>query len=163
MAKKKTVSKKKNVAKKSAQRKPRSKTPAKKNATKKSAAKKSTAKKTGRGKQKLKQAMAQTSNDALQYAVGKHVEPDNGNCLEGDLTIYNAAQLKGTFLSIVNASDNVEIDLSEISEIDTAGFQLMVMAKRECERLGKSIQYVNPSDAVREMLATYHAESLIRT
>ncbi len=73
-----------------------------------------------------------------------------------DLTIYHAAALKQGLIDALHASDRLEIDLSGVSEIDTAGFQLLVLLKREARQLGKEAQIVAHSEAVREVLDFYN-------
>lgn len=67
--------------------------------------------------------------------------------IEGELTIYTAAELKERIGSLLE-KDVIEIDLSEVSEIDTAGLQLLLLAQRECVKREKKIVFDNPSEAV---------------
>lgn len=69
-----------------------------------------------------------------------------------DMTIYNAAIHKQQLLAALAASDDLDIDLSGVAEIDTAGFQLLVLIKREARRLGKNARIVAHSQAVREVV-----------
>lgn len=69
-----------------------------------------------------------------------------------DMTIYNAAAHKQTLVEGLNACDELELDLSAVSEIDTAGFQLLVLVKREAARLNKTARIVAHSPAVREVV-----------
>lgn len=73
-----------------------------------------------------------------------------------DLTIYNATALKQRLIDSLLAADRLEIDLSGVGEIDTAGFQLLVLVKREARRLDKEAQIVAHSEAVREVLDFYN-------
>jgi len=73
-----------------------------------------------------------------------------------DLTIYNATALKQRLIDALHATDRLEIDLSAVAEIDTAGFQLLVLVKREARRLDKEAQIVAHSEAVREVLDFYN-------
>ena len=72
--------------------------------------------------------------------------------LDANLTIYNAVELKQRLLDAVRAPKDLELDLSQVGEIDTAGFQLLVLAKRESQRLGHSLRIVAHSPAVREVI-----------
>ncbi len=50
---------------------------------------------------------------------------------EGDLTIYYVSQIKDElFADYEKLADKVALDLSAISEIDTAGVQLLLFAKK---------------------------------
>ena len=69
--------------------------------------------------------------------------------LEGELTIYVAAETKARLANAMLSADRLEIDLSGITEIDTAGLQLMLLAKRN---IGKDVVFVNHSPAVLRLL-----------
>lgn len=69
-----------------------------------------------------------------------------------DMTIYNALQQKAQLIDALRACDALELDLSGVAEIDTAGFQLLVLVKREARRLGKRAAIVAHSPAVREVV-----------
>ena len=72
--------------------------------------------------------------------------------LEGELTIYAAADLKQKLLAPLDDHAEVEVDLSGIGEVDTAGLQLLVLAKREAAARNKSLRLANHSPAVLEAL-----------
>lgn len=76
--------------------------------------------------------------------------------LEADLTIYNAVDTKRQLLDAVHANKTVELDLSQVGEMDTAGFQLLVLAKRECQKLDRTLRIVAHSPAVREVIDFYN-------
>lgn len=67
--------------------------------------------------------------------------------VEGELTIYTAAEMKEKIGALLNG-EPVEIDLSQVSEIDTAGLQLLLLAQREYAKQEKPIVFSNPSEAV---------------
>ncbi|QDF95528.1 anti-sigma B factor antagonist [Azoarcus sp. DD4] len=69
-----------------------------------------------------------------------------------DMTIYHAAAQKQQLVDALAATDDLEIDLSAVAEIDTAGFQLLILVKREASRLGKKARIVAHSQAVREVV-----------
>ena len=74
--------------------------------------------------------------------------------ISGEFTIYTAADLKPRLLhAVIDAeSEDVDIDLSEVSEIDSAGLQLMVMTKREALARGKNVRFVRHSDPVLDLV-----------
>ena len=72
--------------------------------------------------------------------------------LTGDLTIYRAFELKATLLDALAASDELELDLSQVNEIDTAGLQLLLLLKKEAQRAGKRAVIVAHSQAVRSLI-----------
>lgn len=70
--------------------------------------------------------------------------------LRGEMTIYNAAALKEKLAGVLDHPQRLEIDLSEVTEIDSAGIQLLMLARKECARRGRALTLGNPSDAVAE-------------
>ena len=76
--------------------------------------------------------------------------------LEADLTIYNAIDAKRQLLDAVRTLKTLELDLSRVGEMDTAGFQLLVLAKREAQRLDRTMRIVAHSPAVLEVIEFYN-------
>ncbi len=72
--------------------------------------------------------------------------------LTGGLNIYSAAGIKAQLLQAVAAASQVELDLLKVEELDTAGLQVLVLAKREAARCGHELRLVAHSDEVREAL-----------
>ena len=58
--------------------------------------------------------------------------------LSDDLTIYHALAQKALLLAALDGADELELDLAQVSEIDTAGLQLLILLKKEAQRAGKS-------------------------
>jgi anti-sigma B factor antagonist len=72
--------------------------------------------------------------------------------IEGELTIYTAADLKVKIVTAFAAEQPIEIDLSQVDEIDSAGLQLLILAKREAAAAGRALSLVKHSQAVVECL-----------
>lgn len=70
--------------------------------------------------------------------------------VRGEMTIYNASALKDKLVGILDDRRSLEIDLSEVTEIDSAGIQLLMLARKECERRGRVLSLRARSDAVTE-------------
>ena len=58
--------------------------------------------------------------------------------IEGELTIFTAAEQKTQLLSFLKPLTTLEINLANVNEIDTAGLQLLILIKREAAHTGKS-------------------------
>ena len=71
--------------------------------------------------------------------------------IEGELTIYRAAELKDTLLAAVEQNGSLEIDLSAVAEFDTAGVQLLMMAKRAAAARAHTVRLTGHSAAVLEV------------
>lgn len=79
--------------------------------------------------------------------------------LDGPMTIYNANEIKAQLMNGLHAAPIVELDLSHVNEMDTAGFQLLVMAKRESQRQGHTLRIIAHSPAVREVIDFYNMDA----
>ena len=72
--------------------------------------------------------------------------------IEEEMTIFTAAQQKLRLLSFLESGDVLEIDLAKVSELDTAGLQLLILVKREAVRRGKALNFILHSKAILEVL-----------
>lgn len=78
-------------------------------------------------------------------------ESGNGSCvlsLEGEMSIYDAHGLKAALMDALANCDVLDVNLADVTEIDTAGIQLLVLAKREAEARGKRLSLTGHSPAV---------------
>jgi anti-sigma B factor antagonist len=73
-------------------------------------------------------------------------------CIEGEMSIYRAEELKSLLLQSLIQYLEIEIDLSAVSEIDSSGLQIMVAAKKMASNESKTMRFVNHSPAVLDML-----------
>jgi anti-anti-sigma factor len=76
--------------------------------------------------------------------------------VDGDLTIYHAAEIKQHLIDGIHGSDVLELDLSHVGEMDTAGFQLLALAKRESIKSKHALRIVGHSPAVREVIEFFN-------
>jgi anti-sigma B factor antagonist len=87
--------------------------------------------------------------------------------LDGELGIYRAAELKPLLLqALAKAEAGLEIDLSAVTEFDTAGLQLLMLAKQQARALQRELRLVGHSPAVLEVfellnIAAYFGDPLI--
>lgn len=72
--------------------------------------------------------------------------------LTEDLTIYHAIELKQKLLGALENEGDLELNLSQVGEMDTAGLQLLILLKMEAQRTGKSVRIVAHSQAVRSVI-----------
>jgi anti-sigma B factor antagonist len=79
--------------------------------------------------------------------------------IAGELTIYNALELKDKLLAPLDQCARLEIDLAGVSEIDSAGVQLLVLAKNEAGARGVNLSLVGHSPAVLEVLELCNLEN----
>lgn len=74
--------------------------------------------------------------------------------LEGDLTIYEASLHKARLQAALEQADEggLEMDLSKVAEIDTAGLQILLLARRESLRLQQPLRITGANAAVRDVI-----------
>ena len=76
--------------------------------------------------------------------------------LTEDLTIYHALEQKPALLDALAATDELELDLAQVDEIDSAGLQLLILLKKEAQRAGKRLAIVTASQPVSELIGFCH-------
>lgn len=76
-----------------------------------------------------------------------------------DMTIYNAAVQKQMLLEALNDCEELDLDLSQVGEMDTAGFQILLLTKCEALRTHKVVRLMAHSKAVTELLDLYNMAS----
>ena len=78
------------------------------------------------------------------------------------MTIYNALPQKTQLLAelavVADVAENdvLELDLSQVAEMDTAGLQLLLLVKREASKAGKKVKLTAHSPAISEILEFTH-------
>ncbi len=78
-------------------------------------------------------------------------EEINGNAvfhMKGAMTVYEAVSLRDAFMESLDAFDVVILDLEKVTELDCAGIQLIVSAKKSAEKSKKTFTVSGFSDAV---------------
>lgn len=73
--------------------------------------------------------------------------------VDGEMTIYRASEVARTLFATLRAhGGDVSLDLSAVTEFDTAGLQIVLMARRMVEAGGHRLDVVQPSACVAEVL-----------
>ncbi|MDD5113946.1 MAG: STAS domain-containing protein [Methylobacter sp.] len=72
--------------------------------------------------------------------------------IEGELTIFTAADQKPQLLAFLESGDELEVNLAGVTEIDSAGLQLLILIKREAAHAGKTLRFVMHSKVVVDIL-----------
>lgn len=74
--------------------------------------------------------------------------------IEGEMTIYRAAELRGALLAALAEPGDVLLELDAVDELDTAGVQLLLAARRSAQAAGRTLRLFAPSAGVTQVLAT---------
>lgn len=81
--------------------------------------------------------------------------------IEDELSIYTAAEQKDELLQLLNDAKDMEIDLSMVTDMDSAGLQLLILLKQEAEQQGKQLRLLNHSQAVFEIIELLDVSALL--
>jgi anti-sigma B factor antagonist len=68
------------------------------------------------------------------------------------MTIFTAAEQKPKLLKFLKKGKQLEVNLANVTDIDTAGLQLLILMKREAARAGKTLSFIMHSKIVLETL-----------
>ncbi len=71
--------------------------------------------------------------------------------VDDEMTIYTAAEQKQELLEHFSDCNEIELDLSGVTEIDSAGLQLLLVMKSEAERLKHEVRFIKHSQPVIEI------------
>jgi anti-sigma B factor antagonist len=72
--------------------------------------------------------------------------------IDEDMTIYQAQAQKDQLLAALAETERLELDLSGVAEMDTAGLQLLLLVKREATQHGKELTISGHSPTVQQIL-----------
>lgn len=86
--------------------------------------------------------------------------------IEGELTIFSASEVAGaikeSMIEPLAMAKDIALDLSQVTEIDAAGLQILLMSKRAAERHGAKISFINCNAAVQELLALSNTQAFLQ-
>jgi anti-anti-sigma factor len=79
--------------------------------------------------------------------------------VDGEMTIYTAAELKQRMVEHLAGSESLELDLSRVTEMDSAGYQVLLMARNEAQRADIDLAISHHSESVFEVLELFGVQS----
>ena len=82
--------------------------------------------------------------------------------IEGEMTIYRAAEIKETLITSIAESAVIEFDLSRVTALDSAGVQLLMLAKRTAQTKHGDVRLVALSPAVLDVMQLLDLGSYFR-
>lgn len=72
--------------------------------------------------------------------------------VQGEMTVYTAAELAAQWRPWLADPQSWELDLLQVTEMDGAGLQLLLLARRELSAAGATLNLVALSPAVEQVL-----------
>jgi len=92
------------------------------------------------------------------------LEPRNGVLtLYGELTLRHAKQVHECLFGALQRTKALEVDLLNVTHLDGAGLQLLVVLHREALASGKSLRWLGFSLPVQEALELLQLSELLGT
>jgi anti-anti-sigma factor len=71
--------------------------------------------------------------------------------IEDEMTIYTALEQKNELSEYLKSDSELQINLGKVSEIDSAGLQILLFIKQEAARLNFQFSLIQHSQAVVEV------------
>ena len=86
--------------------------------------------------------------------------------IEGELNIYRAAEIKDSLLGALVLSQSLEVDLAGVTELDSAGVQVLMLAKNTARSMQRELRLCAHSPVVVEVfellnLASFFGDPLV--
>lgn len=78
-----------------------------------------------------------------------------------EFTIHQVRAMTPHLIKLARSGETLELDLSGVSHIDTAGMQLLLAVRRESARARTQLALNNPSPAVSELMSFYQLDRVL--
>ena len=88
-----------------------------------------------------------------------NVDASSGVChidIKDEMTIYTASTLKHELLDQLTHHDSLQVSLEGVTEMDSAGVQIMLLLKKEQQSLKKELRFVKHSQPVIDVLEMFN-------
>jgi anti-anti-sigma factor len=79
--------------------------------------------------------------------------------IQDEMTIYNVLEHKNKLYPYLKNENGLQIDLSNVSEIDSAGMQLLIFLKYQSQIEKKEITFTEHSESVKEVINIFNFSS----
>lgn len=83
--------------------------------------------------------------------------------VEGEMTVRRGTELRDQFIAALERDAALDVDLSSVTRIDTAGVQLLLRVGSSARASGKIVRFVAPSGAVIDCLKLLNLTSCLDT
>lgn len=72
--------------------------------------------------------------------------------INGELTIYTAGEWRDRLVNEMAGNDDIRLEMAQVSEIDSAGLQLLLAVQRQAAGEGRQLHFGQCSSVVRALL-----------
>jgi anti-sigma B factor antagonist len=76
-----------------------------------------------------------------------------------ELTIYQVAEEYERFSALLQRTGELQLDLSEVTDIDSAGIQLLLQLARQARQHSRTIAFISPSAPVQQMMTLFRLDT----
>jgi anti-sigma B factor antagonist len=76
--------------------------------------------------------------------------------ISGEMSLYTSKLTQETLLDLLQTEEKINIDLSEVSEIDSAGIQLLISLKKHAHQKKIPLQFQGHSQCVLDIIDLYN-------
>jgi anti-anti-sigma factor len=86
---------------------------------------------------------------------------DGISSIKGKMTVVEARLLKEELMALLEGEGDILLDLSDVEDMDSAGFQLLALLSREAQAAGRrAVRVTEHSQATQEIIKTFRANEL---
>ncbi len=82
--------------------------------------------------------------------------------LPESMRINGLAELKDLLTPLIETGEDIELDGSAVSSLDTSGLQLIIAAHLSLSKKGKILTLKNPSEAINKAIDISGAEGILK-
>lgn len=75
--------------------------------------------------------------------------------IAGDMTVYSVVRLKEVLMKELKSGSGITVDLSDVNDADTSGFQLLIFLRKEAYMLGKKFKITELSPRLESIFSLY--------
>jgi len=79
--------------------------------------------------------------------------------ISDEMTIYTVLEQKNELLPHLKAGHQLQLDLSGVPEIDSAGMQLLIHMKQRAKQLNNELSFIHHSQSVVEVIGLFNLTS----
>ena len=76
--------------------------------------------------------------------------------IQEEMTIYNVLRQKDELFPLLESGQDLQIDLSAVTEIDSAGMQLLLFLKHEASKQASALNLIGHSQPVVEVVGLFN-------
>lgn len=89
----------------------------------------------------------------------KHASGKSNVTIQGEMLLPNAAELRKKLLDVLEDEKSISLDLSDVNDVDTSCYQIIVQLKQECTANGKDFAISSMSNPFRDIVSIYGMQS----